>query len=89
MVGAYDFFDNTNNGQVNGALAPRSPGSALTPFIYAPGLEHGVISPRGASTTRGNTPLAYRREILKAEARRLLWAPKWPHRFCWRFSRRW
>jgi len=46
MVGSYDFFDEPNDGQVNGALAPRSPGSALKPFIYALGLEHGVISPQ-------------------------------------------
>jgi len=46
LVGSYDFFDEANAGQVNGALAPRSPGSALKPFIYALGLEHGVITPQ-------------------------------------------
>jgi len=46
MVGSYDFFDEENQGQVNGAMAPRSPGSTLKPFIYALGIEHGLISPQ-------------------------------------------
>jgi penicillin-binding protein 1C len=45
LVGSKDFFDRQNSGQVNGALAPRSPGSALKPFIYALGIENGLISP--------------------------------------------
>lgn len=46
MVGSYDFFDSANGGQVNGAIAPRSPGSALKPFVYAQGIDQGVISPQ-------------------------------------------
>ena len=46
LVGSRDFFDDDNQGQVNGALSPRSPGSALKPFVYALGIEHGVISPQ-------------------------------------------
>ncbi|MFQ5751123.1 MAG: penicillin-binding protein 1C, partial [bacterium] len=46
MVGSNDFFDDKNDGQVNGAMAPRSPGSALKPFIYALGIEHGLIAPQ-------------------------------------------
>jgi penicillin-binding protein 1C len=46
MVGSYDFFDSANGGQVNGAVSPRSPGSALKPFVYALGLDQGVISPQ-------------------------------------------
>ena len=45
MVGSYDFFDRRGEGQVNGAIAPRSPGSTLKPFIYALALEHGLITP--------------------------------------------
>ncbi len=45
LVGSANFSDVTNHGQVNGALAPRSPGSALKPFVYALGFEKGVISP--------------------------------------------
>ncbi len=45
MVGSADFADVDNHGQVNGALAPRSPGSALKPFVYALGFDKGLISP--------------------------------------------
>ena len=47
MVGSYHFFDEKNQGQVNGAMAPRSPGSTLKPFIFALGIEHGLVSPQG------------------------------------------
>ncbi len=46
LVGSADFFDPEIQGQVNGAKAPRSPGSALKPFIYALAMEQGVIHPR-------------------------------------------
>lgn len=46
LVGSFDFFDTVNQGQVNGATAPRSPGSALKPFIYALAMQHGLISPQ-------------------------------------------
>jgi penicillin-binding protein 1C len=45
-AGSASFFDAAASGQVNGYLAPRSPGSALKPFIYALGFDQGVISPR-------------------------------------------
>lgn len=45
MVGSHDFFDYANEGQVNGAMAPRSPGSALKPFIFGLALERGLITP--------------------------------------------
>ena len=45
MVGSYDFFGRRGKGQVNGAIAPRSPGSTLEPFIYALAWEHGLITP--------------------------------------------
>ncbi len=45
LVGSKDFFSEANSGQVNGALASRSPGSTLKPFIYALGLKQGLISP--------------------------------------------
>ncbi len=41
MVGSADFFDIEHNGQVNGALAVRQPGSTLKPFAYALALERG------------------------------------------------
>ena len=45
LVGSADFFDAQIDGQVNGATAKRSPGSTLKPFVYALGLEQGVIHP--------------------------------------------
>lgn len=41
MVGSEDFFA-PGSGQVNGAWAPRSPGSALKPFTYELAFEHGA-----------------------------------------------
>jgi penicillin-binding protein 1C len=45
-VGSADFFDSRIDGQVNGVLAKRSPGSALKPFIYGLALDQGLIHPR-------------------------------------------
>ncbi len=44
-VGSADFFNATINGQVNGVLAKRSPGSTLKPFIYALAIDQGIIHP--------------------------------------------
>lgn len=35
MIGSLDYFDVNDDGQVNGALALRQPGSSLKPFLYA------------------------------------------------------
>lgn len=45
MVGSADFFEVGRPGQVNGALAPRSPGSTLKPFLYALAFDRGAIVP--------------------------------------------
>lgn len=45
MIGSADFVDAAIEGQVNGTLAKRSPGSALKPFIYALAIDQGVIHP--------------------------------------------
>lgn len=45
MVGSADYFDASIQGQVNGTLAKRSPGSTLKPFIYALGFDQGVLHP--------------------------------------------
>jgi penicillin-binding protein 1C len=45
VVGSADFLNAAIEGQVNGALARRSPGSTLKPFIYALGIDQGVIHP--------------------------------------------
>ncbi len=44
-VGSAEFFNEQDRGQVNGYLAPRSPGSTLKPFVYALGMEKGLITP--------------------------------------------
>ncbi|MFO7168397.1 MAG: penicillin-binding protein 1C [Chloroflexota bacterium] len=41
MVGSPDFADAASQGQVNAALAPRQPGSAIKPLTYAAALERG------------------------------------------------
>jgi len=44
LAGSCDFFDSRHDGQVNGALALRQPGSALKPFTYALALERGMTA---------------------------------------------
>jgi penicillin-binding protein 1C len=56
LVGSADFFDMRNEGQVNGALAPRSPGSALKPFVYAKALDQGLV---GSHTLLQDIPVDY------------------------------
>ncbi len=46
MVGSADFMSEADQGQINGALSRRSPGSALKPFTYALALETGRYSTR-------------------------------------------
>ncbi|MFO7535903.1 MAG: penicillin-binding protein 1C [Kiritimatiellia bacterium] len=45
MVGSPDYDDRAHAGQVNGAAAPRSPGSALKPFLYAAAFDRGSAVP--------------------------------------------
>ena len=56
MVGSHDFFDQSASGQINGTLAPRSPGSTLKPFVYALGIEQGLITPE---TLLFDVPVTY------------------------------
>jgi len=44
MMGSKDFFDDRHEGQVNGALARRQPGSTLKPFTYGLALERGLTA---------------------------------------------
>ena len=53
LVGSPD-YDAAAGGQVNGATSPRSPGSALKPFVYLLGFEQG-LSP---GTVIADTPLS-------------------------------
>jgi penicillin-binding protein 1C len=45
MVGSADFHEVGRPGQVNGALALRSPGSTLKPWLYALAIDEGEIVP--------------------------------------------
>ena len=45
-VGSADYRNESIDGQVNGVLAKRSPGSTLKPFIYALAIDQGVLHPR-------------------------------------------
>ena len=56
MVGSHDFFDRMASGQVNGTLAPRSPGSTLKPFVYALAMEQGLVTPE---TLLFDVPVTY------------------------------
>lgn len=55
-VGSKAFFDLASQGQVDGALALRSPGSTLKPFVYAMALDRGLI---GLSTLLDDVPIHY------------------------------
>jgi penicillin-binding protein 1C len=71
MVGSSDFYDDAKSGQVNMALAPRQPGSALKPFLYATAFEQGFTAasmlldvPSGFDTEAGlYQPLNYDRRF--------------------------
>ncbi len=41
MVGSKDYFD-AKEGQVNGCISPRQPGSSIKPFLYALALSSGM-----------------------------------------------
>lgn len=44
--GSADFFDDANQGQVDGIQAIRSPGSTLKPAAYGMGFDLGLITPK-------------------------------------------
>ena len=56
MVGTLD-FQRPGDGQVNAAIARRSPGSALKPFLYAIAIDGGLIAPESRLP---DAPLAFR-----------------------------
>ena len=55
LVGSPDFHQ-TNSGQINAALTPRSPGSALKPFTYLLAFEQGGMTP---ATIIGDIPTKF------------------------------
>ncbi|HEX6385127.1 MAG TPA: PBP1A family penicillin-binding protein [Anaerolineae bacterium] len=55
LVGSVDFNNEAISGQVNMALAPRQPGSALKPFVYLSAMERGWT----AATLIWDVPTAF------------------------------
>ncbi|MDX5319714.1 MAG: penicillin-binding protein 1C [Bacteroidota bacterium] len=45
-VGSADFNDKENQGEVDGVLGIRSPGSTLKPFLYGLSMEAGILTPK-------------------------------------------
>lgn len=45
LVGSFDFFADAPGSQIAGFDVPRSPGSALKPFIYGLALDEGLVLP--------------------------------------------
>lgn len=45
LVGGFDFFEADSGSQIPGFRIPRSPGSALKPFIYALAIDQGLALP--------------------------------------------
>lgn len=55
-IGSPDFENDELNGQFDGVMALRSPGSTLKPFVYAKAVESGNYNPRSLLP---NVPLSY------------------------------
>jgi penicillin-binding protein 1C len=45
-VGSADYWSEAIDGQVDGVLAKRSPGSTLKPFVYALAIDQGILHPQ-------------------------------------------
>lgn len=65
-VGSNDFFDERGAGQVDGVTAPRQPGSALKPFLYALAFSRGartsdLVDDSPLYAAGGHAPLNYDR----------------------------
>jgi membrane peptidoglycan carboxypeptidase len=56
MVGSADFANDEISGQVNVAVSPRQPGSAIKPILYATALSDTLISP---NTVLWDVPAIY------------------------------
>ena len=56
MVGSVNYQDEEIDGQVNVAISPRQPGSAIKPLLYATAFDDDLISP---ATVIWDTPITY------------------------------
>ena len=57
MVGSVDYGNEEIDGQVNVAVSPRQPGSAIKPLLYATAFNDNLISP---ATVIWDTPITYK-----------------------------
>lgn len=55
-VGSGDYFDNQIQGQIDGIMVARSPGSTLKPFVFGQAMDEGIIHP---STLLKDTPASF------------------------------
>lgn len=55
MIGGANYFDFTNDGQVNVTIRPRQPGSSIKPLTYALALEEG----KTAASVIDDSPVVY------------------------------
>ncbi len=63
-IGSADFSDIAHDGQVDGVMAVRSPGSSLKPLVYGLGFDKGIATPKTIVTDipvdfQGYTPENY------------------------------
>ncbi len=56
LIGSADFNDPAIDGQVNVALSPRQPGSAIKPILYATAFNDNLISP---ASVIWDSPITY------------------------------
>jgi len=68
MVGSADYWNKFDQGEVNGALGFRSPGSALKPFIFGEALDARLLEPDEMLydvpvTISGYSPVNYDRQF--------------------------
>ena len=45
MIGSKNYFDSSDDGQVNVTLAQRQPGSSIKPIMYASAFQNAVLNP--------------------------------------------
>lgn len=60
-LGNGDFYDYQNSGQIDGVLTTNQPGSSMKPFLYALGIEKGILEP---STVLPDVPSQFGNEKL-------------------------
>jgi len=68
MVGSADYWNKFDQGEVNGALGFRSPGSALKPFIFGEAMDSRLLEPDEMLydvpvTISGYSPVNYDRQF--------------------------